>query len=178
MVCATVVCSRCIENGSWDKPLVKSCEICGRHRNFSWAPFDYSGTKMDVKKKTNDPLGEFVEWLLTNWLKKKNKKGKGKNANGQRKKSKGRCPKPSQFIDDCAIDEDGDDDDDSSEASENVAGEREEDLEFLLSNETNDGDDEEMQTRKAKNYETIVYAHNGGRLKIIRFLFSTDFVLL
>jgi hypothetical protein len=128
---------------------------------------------MDVKKKTKDPLGRFVHWLLTNWLPKKNKKGKGKNANGKGKKPKGRRPKASQFIDDCAIDEDGDDDDDGddgtdvdddiSEASENVASEREEDLEFLLSNETNDGDDEEMQIRKAKNYETIVYAHNGGR---------------
>jgi hypothetical protein len=130
---------------------------------------------MDVKKKTDDPLGEFVHWLLTNWLKKKNKKGKGKNANGQKRKTKGRRPKTSQFIDDCAIDEDGDDDDDDdddddeddiSEASENVGTDREEDLEFLLSNETNDGDDEEMQTRRGKNYETIVYAHNGGRYKI------------
>jgi hypothetical protein len=173
MVCATVVCSRCIENGSWDKPLTKSCEICGRHRNYSWAPFDYEGTKMDVKKKTKDPLGRFVHWLLTNWLKKKGKKGNRQNANGERKKSKGRRPKASQFIDDCAVDEDGDDDDDdddddSSEASENVDSEREEDLEFLLSNEPNDEDEEDEmgRARKTKNFETIVYAHNGGRFNI------------
>jgi hypothetical protein len=44
--------------------LSKECEICGKFRTITWAPFNFDKTKVDQHNITAEPLNKFVEWLL------------------------------------------------------------------------------------------------------------------
>lgn len=38
-VCAKIICTKCIADGSWQQPLTQPCDICGLYRTRTWAPF-------------------------------------------------------------------------------------------------------------------------------------------
>jgi hypothetical protein len=59
-----IIFSVCIENGKWTDPLSAPCEICGPHRNITFSPVEFSGTEVDKKITTDNPLGAFVEWIM------------------------------------------------------------------------------------------------------------------
>ncbi|KAL3121003.1 hypothetical protein niasHT_009654 [Heterodera trifolii] len=62
---ATIICTECINNGEWKNSLHgKKCSICGPHRAISFSPFDYTETTVDQKIITQNPLRDFVGWLL------------------------------------------------------------------------------------------------------------------
>ncbi|KAL3075564.1 hypothetical protein niasHT_036584 [Heterodera trifolii] len=62
---ATIICTDCINNGEWKNSLQgKKCQICGPHRTITFSPFDYTETTVDQKVITQQPLREFVQWLL------------------------------------------------------------------------------------------------------------------
>ena len=64
---AHVMCYRCIDAGIWDQPLEKPCEICGEHRTYTWASFDYEGSEdhqHTIVEDDNAVLSTFVDWLL------------------------------------------------------------------------------------------------------------------
>ncbi|KAL3106462.1 hypothetical protein niasHT_012201 [Heterodera trifolii] len=62
---ATIICTDCINNGEWKNSLQgKNCQICGPHRTITFSPFDYTETTVDQKVITQQPLREFVQWLL------------------------------------------------------------------------------------------------------------------
>ena len=67
-VFASVVCTRCIRNGSWKQDLEEECEICGRHRTYSWSHAGFTETLVNVPSVTENPLGDFLNWLLYNFL--------------------------------------------------------------------------------------------------------------
>jgi len=67
-VFASVVCTRCIRNGVWREALVNECEICGKHRTYSWSHAAYTKTEVDVRTVTENPLTDFLKWLLFNFL--------------------------------------------------------------------------------------------------------------
>ena len=61
------MCYRCIDAGIWDQPLEVPCEICGEHRTYTWASFDYQGSEQHVHtvlESDEEILPTFVEWLL------------------------------------------------------------------------------------------------------------------
>lgn len=61
-----MTCTRCIRKKQWNKPLDPNhpCKICGEHRTYAWAPFDFEGTDVDVFTLTADPMGDFVNWAI------------------------------------------------------------------------------------------------------------------
>ncbi|KAL3087668.1 hypothetical protein niasHT_028974 [Heterodera trifolii] len=68
---ATIICTECINNGEWKNSLRgKKCQICGPHRTITFSPFDYTGTTVDQKIITQNPLRDFVGWLLFEHTKK------------------------------------------------------------------------------------------------------------
>ncbi|KAL3095127.1 hypothetical protein niasHT_027946 [Heterodera trifolii] len=68
---AAIICTDCIINGDWNKSLQgKKCQICGPHRTITFSPFDYMETTVDQKVITQQPLREFVQWLLFDHTKK------------------------------------------------------------------------------------------------------------
>jgi hypothetical protein len=52
------------------------CKICGPNRLHSWSSFEYEGTEVDEMHVSDNPLGDFVHWILTNFLVEKKKKKK------------------------------------------------------------------------------------------------------
>ncbi|KAL3109583.1 hypothetical protein niasHT_016927 [Heterodera trifolii] len=68
---ATIICTECINNGEWKNSLRgKKCQICGPHRTITFSPFDYTETTVDQKIITQNPLRDFVGWLLFEHTKK------------------------------------------------------------------------------------------------------------
>jgi hypothetical protein len=67
------MCTICIREGIWDKPIEKECRICGKDRWFSWCSFDYDldHTEKHIPDKVDNPLAAFTEWLLHHWKKPK-----------------------------------------------------------------------------------------------------------
>lgn len=63
-ICAKIICTDCIADGSWNRPLQQPCDICGDYRTRTWAPFQFSQTPTDRHKQTESPLTDFTEWLL------------------------------------------------------------------------------------------------------------------
>jgi hypothetical protein len=64
-ITAYVYCTRCLDNGTWDKPLEEPCEICGPHRSYAFTPFDFEELeKFDKIYKHESPLRAFTQWLL------------------------------------------------------------------------------------------------------------------
>ena len=63
-ICAKIICTQCITNGSWNRPLQQSCNICGDYRTRTWSPFEISDIHSDNHKQTDSPLTDFTEWLL------------------------------------------------------------------------------------------------------------------
>ena len=63
-ICAKIICTECIANGTWNSPLQQPCDICGEYRTRTWAPFKFSQTQTDCHIRTDSPLTDFVEWLL------------------------------------------------------------------------------------------------------------------
>ena len=63
-ICAKVICTECIANGSWNRPLQQPCDICGDYRTRTWSPFEISEVHSDRHKQTDSPLTDFTEWLL------------------------------------------------------------------------------------------------------------------
>jgi hypothetical protein len=61
---AYVTCSQCIDKGIWNSSQENPCKICGINRLYAWAPFDFQGTEIDVFTKTDDPMGDFVDWAI------------------------------------------------------------------------------------------------------------------
>jgi len=122
---AHVFCTICLANGSWDKPLEgDGCQICGKHRWFSWSPFDYNSTAVDVKYQTQNPLADFTEWLLKFWKKPKERKQPGDDNQEQppkkvhRRRTKRRLAEKNPFLDLEAEDEDGDEEEDEHEGDD------------------------------------------------------------
>jgi hypothetical protein len=72
------MCTICIREGIWDKPIEKECRICGKDRWFSWCSFDYDldHTEKHIPDKVDNPLAAFTEWLLHHWKKAKEVKKK------------------------------------------------------------------------------------------------------
>jgi hypothetical protein len=55
------------------------CKICGPNRFHSWSSFEYeqtTETEVDEMHISDNPLGDFVHWILTNFLVEKKKKRK------------------------------------------------------------------------------------------------------
>lgn len=78
-----MLCTECIASGNWDKNLSENpCKICtgraGAHRQFSWAPFKYEKTSVDMQYRADDPIRDFTRWVLTNFKREKNQKKKQK----------------------------------------------------------------------------------------------------
>ena len=63
-VCAKIICTKCIADGSWQQPLTQPCDICGLYRTRTWAPFKISDIYSDYHKQTTNPLSDFTSWLL------------------------------------------------------------------------------------------------------------------
>lgn len=63
-ISAKIICTRCIEDGTWSQPLDQPCDICGDYRTRTWAPFDISDVHSERHKRTDNPLTLFTEWLL------------------------------------------------------------------------------------------------------------------
>lgn len=63
-ISARVFCTRCVASGCWNQPLDEECDICGEHRTFTWATEDFTKTDADKKFICDNPLNEFVKWLL------------------------------------------------------------------------------------------------------------------
>jgi hypothetical protein len=61
---AYVTCSQCIDKGIWNSSQENPCKICGINRLYAWAPFDFQGTEIDVFTKTDDPMGDFIDWAI------------------------------------------------------------------------------------------------------------------
>jgi hypothetical protein len=76
------MCTICIREGIWDKPIEKECRICGKDRWFSWCSFDYDISKAEdhAHYKVDNPLAEFTDWLLKHWKKPKEAKKKQQKA--------------------------------------------------------------------------------------------------
>jgi hypothetical protein len=72
------MCTICIREGIWDKPIEKECRICGKNRWYSWCSFDYDLTQAEkhIPDKVDNPLAAFTEWLLHHWKKPKEVKRK------------------------------------------------------------------------------------------------------
>ena len=66
-IAATVICTACLREGDWNKPLKEVCHICGEHRTFTWSIADFKETPVDKKFITKKPLVKFVRWLLYNF---------------------------------------------------------------------------------------------------------------
>jgi hypothetical protein len=63
-ICAHTFCTNCIDNGTWNKHLVSNCSICGPNRFNTWSHIDYHDTPVDKHVVTDNPLEEFVSFLL------------------------------------------------------------------------------------------------------------------
>ena len=63
-ICAKIICTECITNGNWNRPLQQPCDICGGYRTRTWAPFKFSQTQTDCHIRTDSPLTDFTAWLL------------------------------------------------------------------------------------------------------------------
>ena len=52
--------------GIWDKPFEENlnCDICGDKRTYTWNVGSFIDTYVDEQNVTDDPLGDFVFWLL------------------------------------------------------------------------------------------------------------------
>jgi hypothetical protein len=59
-----ITCTKCINVGHTGSLKNIGCEICGKYRTLSFSPFDYSDTYVDKKFITEDPLENFVDYLL------------------------------------------------------------------------------------------------------------------
>jgi len=47
---------------------MEECEICGIHRTYSWSHVGFTGTHVDVPSVTENPLTDFLKWLLYAFL--------------------------------------------------------------------------------------------------------------
>jgi hypothetical protein len=68
-IVAHVNCSKCMENGMCRKPLRahdRTCEICGPDRAVSFSVRPYKQAQMDKHIQTNEPMADFLRWLLPN----------------------------------------------------------------------------------------------------------------
>ena len=63
-ICAKIICTKCIVDGSWQQSLTEPCDICGSYRTRTWAPFKISDRHTDYHKQTTKPLSDFTSWLL------------------------------------------------------------------------------------------------------------------
>jgi hypothetical protein len=72
------MCTICIREGVWDKPIETECRICGKDRWYSWCSFDYDVSKAEkhIPDKVDNPLAVFTDWLLHHWKKSKEVKRK------------------------------------------------------------------------------------------------------
>jgi hypothetical protein len=72
------MCTICIREGLWNKPIEKECRICGKERWYSWCSFDYDVSKAEkhIPKNVDNPLAAFTDWLLHHWKKPKEVKKK------------------------------------------------------------------------------------------------------
>lgn len=63
---ATVFCRNCIEANKWKNSLLESvsCSICGPHRTVTFSHRKFEGTEVDKQIVTENPLREFVQWIL------------------------------------------------------------------------------------------------------------------
>ena len=70
-ISARVVCTRCIENETWQHSIDpdEPCEICGDKRSLTWAQREFHKTEVDENFISDNPLREFVVWLLYNFNK-------------------------------------------------------------------------------------------------------------
>ena len=75
-VSARVVCTRCIDEGKWQAPInpAHPCEICGYKRNLTWSQRNFTKTIVDENFVSENPLREFLVWLLHNFNKGPTKK--------------------------------------------------------------------------------------------------------
>lgn len=64
------------------------CKICGPNRLHSWSPFDYEETAVDEKHITDEPLADFVHWLLTNFKVDKKKRKRKRNQQNEEEEKK------------------------------------------------------------------------------------------
>lgn len=65
-IAASVACTSCIKSGAWRQSLKGGigCSICGKHRTLAFAERDFTGTEVDKKVITEDPVKSFIRWLL------------------------------------------------------------------------------------------------------------------
>jgi hypothetical protein len=70
-ISARVVCTRCIEEDRWEQSIDEEtpCEICGDRRNVTWSQREFRGTEVDKNFVSDNPLRQFVLWLLHNFNK-------------------------------------------------------------------------------------------------------------
>jgi hypothetical protein len=77
-VAAKVACQKCIESGAWKNSLQaeedieallnheeEGCTVCGSNRTVTFGHRPFEETKVDSHTVTEDPMKEFVTWILT-----------------------------------------------------------------------------------------------------------------
>ena len=63
-VAVHIFCPNCITSQYWNQRM-SDCEICGDHRFLCFSPFPFqTDVGADKTVITDDPLTEFVRWLL------------------------------------------------------------------------------------------------------------------
>uniref|UniRef100_A0A1I8B0R1 DNA-directed DNA polymerase n=1 Tax=Meloidogyne hapla TaxID=6305 RepID=A0A1I8B0R1_MELHA len=66
-IAATITCTNCMENEQWKSPLKqqgKFCNICGKNRNITFSHRPFLNSQVDEQRVTDDPLHDFVKWIL------------------------------------------------------------------------------------------------------------------
>ena len=67
-VAATITCTKCMESEQQWKSFLKLknkiCNICGKNRNITFSTRAFYQSKVDEQRITNDPLRDFVNWIL------------------------------------------------------------------------------------------------------------------
>lgn len=62
---AIVFCRKCIERNTWANSLLNDpCKVCGTIRTITFSHRSFEGTEVDRMVITENPLCEFVQWIL------------------------------------------------------------------------------------------------------------------
>lgn len=163
------MCNQCMDNKTWDKPIDGECRICGKDRTFAWSTSDFNETKVDVKRITEDPLRDFLEWGMKHWKKAKPKKARKQNANKGRRVRPQRGGNP--FIDMEAGDEEQYDSSDDQDVLQLLGQNYTINDDGIEGREQSDNDDDDDQSEWESDTEETT--EDGPRNHISGFMEKT-----